>query len=124
MAVKIHTKSELYNPAYSHALRNKIEHSIEPKPIIILEGYLALYDERVRDLLNLKIYLDIPIEESTKRRSVNKFELDTEYYEAVLAPMYEEFVLSTKQYADIILDVTKMTPDEVFTKIENVVSKP
>ena len=117
-SITILTKSELYNPGFDYTLRNKIEYTIEPKLVIILEGYLALYDERVRSLLDVKVYLDIPIEESTKRRSYNKFALDEKYYAEVLVPMHKQFVEPTKEYADVAIDVSNMTPEEVLQKIE------
>lgn len=116
--VTILTKSELYNPGYSHALKNKIEHTVEPRPIVILEGYLALADQGVRNLLDHKVYLDIPIEESAKRRSSNKFALDQEYFSKVLVPMHRKHVEPTKSHADQILDVSKMDADEVLSAVE------
>lgn len=117
-SVKIVTKSELYNPSYNHLLKNKIEHTVESKPIVILEGYLALCDQTIRDLLDYKVYLDIPIEESTKRRSANKFALDQEYFSKVLVPMHQKYVEPTKTYADLVIDVSNIDPDEVFREVE------
>lgn len=117
-AIRVHTKSELYNPGYEHALKNKIEQLIEPRPVIILEGYLALHDPRVRDLLDLKIYLDMSIEASLKRRSLNKFAADDEYFTKVLLPMHQQFVEPTKNYADMVLDASKLDADEVREAIE------
>lgn len=117
--IAILTKSELYNPGYRSELRNKIEHTVEPKKVIILEGYLALYDERIRTIASKKIYLDMSIEESTKRRSENKFDLDTTYFEKILAPMYKKFVEPTKQFADLVIDVSNKTKEEVFSLVED-----
>lgn len=117
-SVKMVTKSELYNPNYDHSLKNKIEYTIEPKPIVILEGYLALWDQAIRDMFDYKVYLDIPIEESTKRRSANKFALDQEYFLKVLAPMHQKHVEPTKKYADLIIDVSNINSDEVFSEVE------
>lgn len=119
-SVKILTKSELYNPHYDHTLKNKLEVILGPKEILLVEGYLAFYDKRIRDLMDYKIYLDIPIEESTKRRSVNKFVLDNEYFEKVLVPMYKEFVVPTKDFADYVLDVSKLNKEEVFNNLDDI----
>ncbi len=119
--VTILTKSELYNPSFDHGLRNKIEYTVEPKPIILLEGYLVLYDKRIRDLVDLKIYLDMPIEQSTKRRSSNKFLLQQDYYNRVLMPMYEKYVLPTKGFADFIVDVSNKKPDEILALVESII---
>lgn len=119
-SVKILTKSELYNPHYDHTLKNKLEIVLEPKEILLAEGYLAFYDKRIRDLMDYKIYLDIPIQESTKRRSANKFALDNEYFEKVLVPMYKEFVVPTKDFADYMLDVSKLNKEEVFDNLDDI----
>ncbi|MEN9338492.1 MAG: hypothetical protein RI945_217 [Candidatus Parcubacteria bacterium] len=117
--IKILTKSELYNPHYDHSIKNKIEISIFKKEILLVEGYLAFFDDKIRDLMDLKLYLDIPIEESTKRRSDNKFKLDKEYLEQVLIPMHKEFVEPTKDCADLVLDVSKFNKEEVFALLED-----
>lgn len=101
--VTIMTKSELYNPHYDPRLRNMIQHVVEPADVIIVEGYLAFYDERVRDQMTLKIYLDIPIAESLKRRK--KLLGDQWYLEQVVIPTHEEFVVPTKCYADVVIDI-------------------
>ncbi len=116
--VRIFTKGELYNPGFKHDLKNKIEVTIKPKPVVILDGYLALSDPDVRALMDLKIYLDIPVRESIKRRSTNKFAPGQDYYEKVLFPMHEEFVEPTKKYADLIIDVSTKSPDEIYRMVE------
>lgn len=117
--VTIRTKGELYNPEFQHELKNKKEVVISPKPIIILDGYLALYDPKVRELIDLKIYLKIPIQESIKRRSSNKISPGEEYFEKVLFPTHEKFVEPTKQYADLIIDVTNKNQAEVYKIVES-----
>lgn len=117
-AVTVLTKSELYNPNYKTELRNKIKHLIEPRPIILLEGYLAFWDPRIRKLMDLKIFLDMPIKDSAQRRSANKFAPDQAYVNEVLEPMYRKFVAPTKQYADLVIDVTSKNKEEVLNQVE------
>lgn len=119
--VTILTKSELYNPEYDNNLKNKIEYIVEPKEFTILEGYLALHDQKICELMDCKIYLDIPLRDSTKRRSANKFALDNDYLEQVLEPMYKEFVLPTKFKADLVIDVFDKEPEEVLDLVETAV---
>lgn len=113
-SVKVLTKGELYNPEFTIELKNKKEVIIEPKPTVILEGYLALHDTEIRELMDLKMYLDISITESIRRRSTNKFAINDDYLHNVLIPMHWEFVEPTKQYADLIIDVSDKTQEEVF----------
>ena len=116
--VTIRTKGELYNPEFQHELKNKKEVVISPKPIIILDGYLAFYDPKLRELMDLKIYLDITVQKSIKRRSPNKFAPGEEYFEKVLFPMHEKFVEPTKQYADIVIDASGKNQEEVYKIVE------
>ena len=118
-AIKIKTKSALYNPEYSEKLKNWTEHTIEPRPIIVLEGYLIFQDERVRDLIDLKVYLDIPIEKSIKRRSTtDKLLVTKDYFDQVLLPMHTLFVETTKKYADVVVDTLKISSKETFATID------
>lgn len=116
--ITVLTKSELYHTAYDYALKNKIEYVIEPRSVILVEGYLALHDPRIRDLMDLKIYLDMSVEESSKRRSANKFAIDKEYFENILQPMHEKFVVPTKAYANFVVDVSGKSSEEVFKILE------
>ncbi len=122
-SVKVFTKSELYNPNYNHSLQNKIEYVIESKPVVILEGYLTLWDKMVRDMFDYKLYFDIPIEDSTKRRSMNKFILDQEYFSKVLLPMHKKYVEHTKIYTDLIIDVSTKSANEVLVILEEKILK-
>lgn len=104
LSITIRTKSELYNPAYIRSLDNRIDVTIHPTRVVIVEGYLVLVDETIRNLFDHKIFLDIPIEESLKRRSGNKFTPDRDYVEKVLMPMHEKYVDPSWLHANLILD--------------------
>lgn len=121
--IKVWTKSELYNPRYRSELKNKIEQVIQPKRFILLEGYLALYDARIRELADLKIYLDIPIQASVQRRSTNKFKLSALYFTEVLDPMHREFVEPTREFADAVIDVSDKTTADVLRIVENMIAE-
>ncbi len=118
-SITVHTKSELYNPDYTLEKNNKIDYVIQPKPIIIVEGYLALCDERIRKLMDLKIYLDMPIEESLKRRT--KFK-DEAYFKEVLIPMHKKYIEPTQQYADYVIDTSTTSIPEALALFENIVT--
>lgn len=118
-AITVRTKSELYNPSYTLEEDNKIEYTIEPKHIIIVEGYLVFHDARIRDLMDKKIYLDMPIEESLQRRT--KFR-DEEYFKKVLVPMHHQYIEPTKQYADVVIDVSTMNIDDMMAIAEQAVT--
>ncbi|HAQ4352439.1 TPA: uridine kinase [Enterococcus faecium] len=82
----------------------------EPKEVIILEGILILEDERLRDLMDIKVYVDTDDDIRIIRRIKRDMEergrtLDSviEQYLTVVKPMYHQFIEPTKRYADIIV---------------------
>ena len=82
----------------------------EPKEVIILEGILILEDERLRDLMDIKIYVDtdddIRIIRRIKRDMNERgrtLESVIDQYLTVVKPMYHQFIEPTKRYADIIV---------------------
>ena len=82
----------------------------EPKEVIILEGILILEDKRLRDLMDIKIYVDtdddIRIIRRIKRDMVERGRtLDSiiDQYLSVVKPMYHQFIEPTKRYADVIV---------------------
>lgn len=75
----------------------------EPKEVIILEGILILEDERLRDLMDIKVYVDTDDDIRIIRRIKRDMEergrtLDSviEQYLTVVKPMYHQFIEPTK----------------------------
>ncbi len=82
----------------------------EPKEVIILEGILILEDERLRNLMDIKLYVDTDDDIRIIRRIKRDMEergrtLDSviEQYLTVVKPMYHQFIEPTKRYADVIV---------------------
>jgi uridine kinase len=117
-SVTVMTKSELYNPGYDPKRRNKIPHVIEPMPVILVEGYLTFHDMHVRELMARKVYLDMPIEESLKRRTKDG---DKEYVQKILIPMHKQYIEPSKKYADCIVDAMHLGVDEVRDSVETII---
>ncbi|EOT38326.1 MULTISPECIES: uridine kinase [Enterococcus] len=99
-------------PVYDYVAhtRSKVTLVQEPKEVIILEGILILEDERLRDLMDIKIYVDTDDDIRIIRRIKRDMEergrtLDSviEQYLSVVKPMYHQFIEPTKRYADIIV---------------------
>lgn len=83
---------------------------LEAPEIVIFEGILALFDERVRELCDLKIFVDVDADVRLSRRIRRDMEsrgrsLDgvLQQYERFVKPATEQFVVPTKAYADIII---------------------
>ncbi len=83
---------------------------IEPSKILILEGILVMSDERVRNLSDIKVYVDTDADlrfirrmlRDTKERGRSVDSVVNQYLKTV-KPMHEAFVEPTKKYADIII---------------------
>lgn len=105
---------------------DQVDHQ-EPKDVIIVEGILVLEDARLRDLMDIKIYVhtddDIRIIRRIKR-DINERgrSLDSviDQYLGVVKPMHEEFIEPSRKYADIIFPeggYNKVALDLIQTKI-------
>ena len=99
-------------PTYSYIQCNRLPETIhvEPKPVIIIEGIMTLLNKKLRDLMDLKIFVDADPDE----RLIRNIQRDTidrgrtvsmvvERYLEVLKPMHEQFIEPTKRYADLII---------------------
>jgi len=111
--VQVMTKSERINPLYKTS--GRIPYTIEPKPFIILEGFLALYSAPIRNFLDLGVYLDLPFDISKKRRTK---EIARGYEEMVLKPMQQQYVEPTKKYANLVIPVEHLSVDQIIDEIE------
>ena len=83
---------------------------IEPKNVIIFEGIMSLYDQEIRDMMDLKIFVDadsdVRLIRNIERDIVSRgrtYEDVMERYTRVLKPMHEQFIEPTKRYADLIV---------------------
>lgn len=92
-----------------HTRSSKTIH-VEPADIIILEGILVLADEDLRDLMDIKVYVDTDddirfirrLERDLKERG-SSLDSVIDQYLATVKPMYHQFIEPTKRYADIIV---------------------
>lgn len=99
-------------PIYSYTTRLREEKtvSVDPAPIIVIEGMLVLEDKALTNLMDMKVFVDTDsdirltrlIERDQKERG-----LDVEYiiskYRETLKPMHEQYVEPCKKIADIII---------------------
>ena len=83
---------------------------LSPKPILVVEGILVFVDERLRDALDIKIYVDTDADIRAFRRirrdieqRGRTFESVREQYYRTVRPMHLQFVEPSKRWADIIL---------------------
>ena len=99
-------------PVYDYTIHNRSEQTehIEPKKLIIIEGFLILENKELRELMDAKIFVDADADERLMRRirrdTVERARSVTsilDQYEATVKPMYEAFVEPSKRYADVII---------------------
>ena len=99
-------------PTYSYILCNRLKETIhvEPRPVIIIEGIMTLLNKKLRDMMDLKIFVDTDSDErlirNIQRDVVERgrtVDMVINRYLDVLKPMHEQFIEPTKKYADIII---------------------
>ncbi|RXQ96733.1 uridine kinase [Ancylomarina salipaludis] len=99
-------------PIYSYLTCTRSEETIrvEPTEVVIIEGILALTQPELRDLMDIKVFVDCDADDRLNRvikrdivergRSVD---VVLNRYEDTLKPMHLQFIEPTKRYADIIV---------------------
>lgn len=99
-------------PTYSYLKCNRLPETIhvEPKPVIIVEGIMTLINKKLRDIIDIRIFVDCDSDE----RLIRNIQRDTvergrdvqtvlDRYLKVLKPMHEQFIEPTKRFAHIII---------------------
>ncbi len=99
-------------PTYSYIESNRQKETVhvEPKPVIIIEGIMALHYKKLRDMMDLKIFVDtdhdVRLIRNIRRDVVERgrtVDMVLDRYEKVLKPMHEQFIEPTKKFADLII---------------------
>ena len=99
-------------PTYSYIESNRQKETVhvEPKPVIIIEGIMTLLNKKLRDMMDLKIFVDTDSDDrlirNIQRDVVERgrtVEMVIDRYLKVLKPMHEQFIEPTKKYADLII---------------------
>lgn len=122
-------------PIYDFEEHNRKKETIkvEPKAIIILEGILILFEEDLRDLLDMKIFVDTDSDVRIIRRILRDMKergrtLDSVIlqYMNTVRPAHLQFIEPTKRYADIIIPEggqNKVAIDLLVTKIKETIKE-
>ncbi len=95
---------------FSTHTRKRETRRVLPSPVILVEGILVFADERLRDLMDIKIYVDTAADIRFIRRLLRDIkergrsvESVIEQYQSTVRPMHMQFVEPSKEYADIII---------------------
>lgn len=102
----------IYRPEYSFVDHQRLDETVEvvPKKVIILDGILIFENKELRDLMDIKIFVDTDADIRFIRRLLRDVEQRgrnlnsvVSQYCATVKPMHEQFVEPSKKFADIIV---------------------
>jgi uridine kinase len=122
-------------PIYDYALHTRSNEiiEVEPKDVIILEGILVLEDERLRSLMDIKLFVDTDADIRIIRRLSRDIKergrtLDSviDQYTNVVRPMHNQFIEPTKRYADVIIPEggqNHVAIDLMVTKVQTILEQ-
>ena len=111
-AAALRRGESIEQPTYSYltCTRQPETIHIEPREVVIIEGILALCDPTLRDMMDLKVFVDADPDERLIRviqrdmlERGRTAEAVMERYIRVLKPMHQQFIEPTKRYADLIV---------------------
>ncbi|HCT0371734.1 TPA: uridine kinase [Staphylococcus pseudintermedius] len=122
-------------PTYDYTNHTRSDKTIafQPKDVIIVEGIFALENEELRNMMDVKIYVDTDADLRILRRLVRDtkergrtMESVIDQYLTVVRPMHNQFIEPTKKFSDIIIPEggsNKVAIDIMTTKIQALVRK-
>ncbi|NMA94034.1 MAG: uridine kinase [Clostridiales bacterium] len=109
---KLRAGEPIFRPVYDFTIHNRVEEVVEVKPakVLIVEGILIFAEEKMREMFDIKLYIDTDpdvrilrrIMRDVKHRGRSLESVVTQYMTTV-KPMHEQFVEPSKKYADIII---------------------
>lgn len=123
-------------PIYNYHTHSRSEDTItvEPATIVLVEGILVLEDERLRQRMNIKVYVDTDADERFIRRLRRDLiergrSIDSviEQYLGSVRPMHLQFIEPTKRYADVIVPeggANHVAIDLLASKIRSILHEP
>ncbi|MCT1175913.1 uridine kinase [Pediococcus pentosaceus] len=122
-------------PIYDYKISTRSSEVIEQDStdVIILEGILILADERIRDMLDIKVYVDTDDDIRIIRRIRRDMEQRARTLDSIInqyltgvKPMYHQFIEPTKRYADVIVPEggkNSVAIDLLVTKVRDILSE-
>ena len=117
------------HPVYSFVEHNRTEERVTVKPsrVIIVDGILIFENKELRDLMDIKVFVDTDADIRLARRILRdvsergrSMQSVIEQYTTTVKPMHEEFVEPSKKYADVIIPEGGFNSVAVGMIIENI----
>ena len=101
---------EIPNYDYASQTRNSVGVTITSAPVLIVEGMLALWDERLRDLMDIRVFVDTSPEQRLERRIERDVlergrdaKMVKQQHLARVQPMHEIYVQPSRVHADFLI---------------------
>lgn len=120
-------------PRYDYSIHSRLAETdtCEPADIVFVEGILVLESRQLRDLMDIRLFVDVDADERVLRRMKRDttkrgrtMESVMEQYLTVVRPMHQQFVSPSKRYAHLIIPEgghNKVAIDLIATKILNII---
>lgn len=125
----------IYIPIYDYKTHTRKEetHRVSGHKIVVLEGIMVLVDSKLRDMMDIKIYIETAADirfirrltRDIKERGRSVESVMQQYLETV-RPMHDQFIETTKHYADIIIPEgghNKVAVDLFKTKVRSLLQQ-
>lgn len=109
---KLKNNEAIDMPVYDYTIHNRSDATVHvvPKKVIIVEGILILENKELRDLMDIKVFVETDADERLMRRirrdmveRARSIDSILMQYRETVKPMHEQFVEPSKKYADIII---------------------
>ena len=102
----------IHCPVYDYTIHNRTDDTVtvSPAPVVIVEGILIFQDKALRDLLDIKIFVETDADVRILRRAQRDVEERgrsltsvVNQYLSTVKPMHEQFVEPSRKFADIVV---------------------
>ena len=109
---KLKAGQTIHCPVYDYSIHNRTDKTVEVRPtkVVIVEGILIFQNKELRDLMDIKIFVETDADVRILRRALRDVEQRGRSLESVITqylttvkPMHEQFVEPTRKFADIIV---------------------
>ncbi len=128
-------RGSVVQPHYDYETHSRLPEGekVGPAEIVLLEGILVLEDARLRDRMDIRIFIDADADERFIRRlqrDVKSRDRDIDsiigQYTKTVRPMHLQFVESSKRYADLIIPEgahNEVAIDLIVTKVQDILNR-
>lgn len=86
---------------------------ITPSAIVLVEGYLLFFDPRIRDLFDVRLYLNVSTQEQYRRKKIRWPEMDDDYFFEVVVPTFEMHGKHGARHAHALINGDQGEPEVV-----------